>query len=524
MRPGLLALLALSNFATSLCAQNLSAPPWIRQGSVVNAASHLPSSVPGGALAPGALVALDGLRFDPSAVTVEIESGNKFYSATIVSATGEHIVTRMPDHTRSGRGSLFVVSHGKRSVGYDIVFAPAAFGIFTANEQGWGEAKLLGGIARPGGRVTLSGTGLGHAGTDTIQVLVGGRRASHLERSAQNGIDRLSFTLASETPAGCAVPVSVTVGSITGNSATIPVGSGGACGPARNWFGQMRAPGEKSGNVVLLHSDAILELTPGQPVHFMVDNLLAGFAHHLTDKAGGPLDLMPPEGACMNWAGPLDSNQMELSAIMGMVQDSSGANLDAGPSVSVSGPDGVRRAMSSDKMISEKKPQIYSAILGGDPPLSRIPPTPLFLAPGQYHVDIPGGPDVGAAKAVVEVPRPIVWRNRDGVTILDRRVGTELTWTLSRGYTAVVFAWNINRRSSTAGFAVCLPPVRAEVFRIPSTAVANLPASGASGSDLSLGFVGVGAVPLEPPSFSAGGLDQARIVAASLSGRSVVVK
>jgi hypothetical protein len=132
--------------------------------------------------------------------------------------------------------------------------------------------------------------------------------------------------------------------------------------------------------------------------------------------------------------------------------------------------------------------------------------------------------DVGVAKAEVEVPDPILWRNRDGVTVLDRRVGADLAWTLPEAYTAVVFAWNINRRGSSAGFAVCLPPLRAEEFRIPATAIANLPASGASGSDLSLGFVGVAAVPLQPPSFSVAGLDQARIVSASLSGRSVVVK
>ncbi len=517
--PGLLALAALSILIISLCAQNLSAPPWIRQGSVVNAASHLPASVPGGALAPGALVAIDGLRFDPSAVTVEIESADKVYPATVVRASAEHILARMPEQRQSGPGRLFVVSHGKRSVGYEIAFTAGAFGIYTANDQGWGEAKSLAGTTRPGGRVTLSGTGLGHAGAGSIQVMVGGRRATHVQQSAREGLDRLSFTVPPETAASCAVPVSVTVGSVTGNSATIPVGSGGNCAQARNWLGQMRAPGERSGNVVLLHSDVILELTPGQPVHFMVDNLLAGFAHHLTGKASGPLDLMPPEGACMNWAGPLDSNQMELSSIMGMVQESSGANLDAGPSLGITGPEGVRRTPAS-----EKTSQIYSAILGGDPPLGRIPPTPLFLAPGKYMVDIPGGADVGAAKATVDVTGPIVWRNRNQVTVLDRQVGTELAWTLPSGYTAVVFAWNINRRSSSAGFAFCLPPLRAEEFRIPATAVANLPVSGVSGSDLSLGFVGVAAVPVEPPSFSATGLNLARILSASLSGRSVVVK
>jgi hypothetical protein len=88
----------------------------------------------------------------------------------------------------------------------------------------------------------------------------------------------------------------------------------------------------------------------------------------------------------------------------------------------------------------------------------------------------------------------------------------------------VVFAWNINRRTSSGGLAVCVPPVRASKFRIPPADLANLPATIVSASDLSLGFLGIAAVPIEPATVSARGIDYSRVTVASLSGRSVIVK
>ncbi len=66
--PGLLAIAALSILVALVCAQNLSAPPWIRKGGVVNAASHLPASVPGGALAP--------VKFVPPTACASTPSGH----------------------------------------------------------------------------------------------------------------------------------------------------------------------------------------------------------------------------------------------------------------------------------------------------------------------------------------------------------------------------------------------------------------------------------------------------------------
>jgi hypothetical protein len=325
----------------------------------------------------------------------------------------------------------------------------------------------------------------------------------------------------------------VAVGSTTSNTAILPIAAENVCAGNQNWFDRTRSPGERSGTIVLLHSDVILELAEGKPVHFMLDNLLASFMRHgaVSSAPSGPLDLLPPSGSCIDWAGPLDSNQLALPWLMGETgtglelgadldgKTASLSGLDAGPELMIEGPDGTRRAVRSTK-----KPHLYSTILGGNPPLSRIPATPLFLSPGSYRIGIPGGSDVGPATTKLDITSMIQWQNREAVPVLNRSAGAALDWTLPSGYTAVVFAWSLSRRTSSGGFAVCLPPLNATHFRIPSQAVANLPPTITGASDLLLGFIGVAAVPVDPPAFHAQGLDQARAIFASLSGRSVMVK
>ena len=490
----------------------------------------------GGALAPGALIVIDGIRFSPSDVAIEIETGGKSYPAAVVSADAEHILARMPDFKQAGRARLFVVSHGQRSAGSDINLTTSAFGIFTANGEGWGPAGAVHQagqspaalqLLRPGQEMTISGTGFGTGGP--VQVLVGDLPAAHLRRTSANGVDQLTFRIPQEVPVGCAVPVVVTTGSASSNTATLQIGAGATCGSARNWFDDLRAPGRTSANLVLLRSDVILELTPGKPVRFALDNFIGGFAHHLEGKPTGPFDLLPAPGACVNWAGSLDSNQLALPSLLGENLDDPGPeignhasgieDLDAGPSMTVTGPEGARKAARA-----RNRPRTYSAVLGGNPPVTRIKPTPLFLAPGQYRIESPGGEHVSAVDINVDVGPVIEWRNRDHVTTLDRHSGVDLEWTLPLGYTAIAFAWNVSRRNSFGGFAVCLPPIGATRYRIPAAYVANLPATVISASDLSLGFVGVAAVPLDPPSFEVKGIERGRAVFASLSGRSVIVQ
>jgi len=527
----------------TLAAQNLAPPPWIRQGGVVNAAGRMPFSSPGGGLAPGTLVTIDGLRFAPGKVSVELEAGGRVYEAGILQVSGERILARLPLFSYSGPGRVFVKAGGRRSTGADVVLAPAAFGIFTVNGQGWGSAASVESPAaapvplpafRPGERASLFGTGLGRFEPSAIEIFVGDQRATGVRRTGREGVEQLSFEIPKGVQQGCAVPVLVRTGSRTSNSATLSVGEG-ACGQTPGWYEQLRSPGRRTGVMVLLHSDAILELTPGKPVHFSVDNLLAGFHARPKGQQGGLPDVLPPAGDCQTWAGPVDANHLALPTLLGPSPDGGDAgldlgpdvadrtsgteDLDAGPSLRVTGPEGTRKVLRG-----KKSPHLYSAILGGDPPVTRIPPTPLFLAPGAYQIELPGGAGLEGAIAALTVPPPVIWNNRDEVAIVDHRSGVELNWKLPIGYTALVVVWNIDRRNGFGGIALCLPPLGATRFRVPATAVANLPTTVMSGSDLSLGFAAVAAVPIDPAPFTAKGLDYSRAIAVSLSGRTVVIR
>ena len=499
--------LAITLFAQSALAQSLAPPPWVKQGGIVNLASRFPSSLPGGALAPRALIEIEGIRFHPADLSVEIEAQGKVYQATIIRATSDHIVVRLPDFAYKGAARLFVQSDGKRSVGSDIRLAPAAYGILQSETP----------VVTAAGRVTLSGTGLGHTQDSAIEVVVAGRRATHVKRAEQGEFEQVAFDLPAGTPEGCAVPVFVVAGGLTSNTALMKLG---AC-----------ATGGRTGTVVLMRSDAVLELAPGKAVPFRVDSLAATFERRRDPKDPDPLDLIPPAGACASWAGAFDSNTFVLPSLIGGAdttvdlgpdleqRTSSVDDLDAGPELTLAGPAGIRHIRRAPR-----RPRAYTVMLGGNPPLTRIPPSPPYLAPGPYRIEIPGGTDVGPASVDLTIPEAVVWRNRESTRVLDRKSGADLEGSVPPGYRALVFAWNIDRRTGTAGVAVCAASPGATRFRIPGLALANFPATRVGASDLSLGFLGVAAIPNEPGTIHARGLGRSRVVAASLSGRSVVVK
>lgn len=541
---GSLILTALALFAISVAAQNFSAPPWVKPGSIVNAASHLPARIPGGALAPGALAVLDGLHFDPADLHVELESDGTVTKAIILSAASDHVLVQLPSTNRTGPARLFVRSGRRRSIGSEIVLGAAAFGIFTANGKGWGPAASLDRATstlqalpsvRRGATITLSGTGLGKVPAREIEVLVAGQRASHVSRTESNSLDHLSFTVPADAPLGCAVPVVVKAGGIFSNTVVVSIAGPSGCRGSEMWYEQEAARGERSATALLLRAEVVLELRRGNPVPFALDTFSADFVRHKGDSQVGPLGLLPPPGACISWAGNMNANELMLPSLIGPLPDSTDTgldlgpeiaaqtaaleDLDAGPSLTITGPEGARPAVRSSH-----KPRVYTRILGGNPPLSRIPATPLFLNSGDYRIEIAGGADVGPGVALLHVPRQILWRNRESTPLLDRNAGALLEWTLAPNYIGAAVAWNIDRRNGVAGFTMCMAPPGATQFRLPPSSIANLPATPATPSDLSLGFLGVAALPLDPASFGTQGIDRGRLIAASLSGRTVIIR
>jgi uncharacterized protein (TIGR03437 family) len=519
---------AIFLFALALAAQNLAPPPWVKQGGIVNAASHLPVNLPGGALAPGARISIEGLRFDPRESIVEFQAGNRTWPAPVNHASVDRIEARVPDTGFTGPATVFVSVRGKRSAGTPVILGPAAFGIFTTQGRGWGSATER--ISHPGEHLELRGTGLGHAPPGSVRVLVAGIAASNVRVTRKGGEESVAFTLPPGTPESCAVPVVVGIHGVFGNTATVPVSRGDACDPKANPWAA--APRERRGNVIVMHTSLELELSPGKRTSAAFDSLVASFdqrpAAHQKDT-----DLIPPPGACIAWSPAADPEALVLPPIV--TQTVSGRDLDLGPdiaaqtaelqdldagdSISISGPDGLRTAERS-----QKRPQVYSALLGGNPPFSRIPATPLFLKPGNYTIAIPGGKDVAATDIVITPPGMVEWRNEESVALLDRSVGVDVEWTMPAGFQALIVASNVVRHSSLAGLAVCIPPDGAKRFHVPAYALANLPSSPGGDSDLSLGFLGIAAIPAAPQTFAARGVDRGSASFVSLAGRSVIVK
>ena len=497
-------------------AQIRPAPPWIRQGGIVNDASRLPVDIPGGALAPGAIVSIDGLRFVPNA-TVEVATARRVLQAQILEQTTDHILALMPDLNASGSATLYVVAGNSRSVGTEIRLSPAAPGIYTANHLGWG---AVAGTARPlAGRISITTTGLGRVPERSIEILVGGRKAANLHRQSSAGIDHLSFDLPAGVH-GCAVPVTLIVNSLVSNTATLDVDD--HCG---------REPGQNA-SIILTRSDVILELVEGTQTPFTVDALRAGYDQWSVKGLQTLFALIPVPGACVSWTGPISQEDLVLP---GLVQQAVGAapdrpdpfmegasdlrDLDAGPAITITSPAGSLAARPS-----LRRPRVYTAVLGGNPPLARIPQLPLFLNPGDLTVALAGGADVGPAEIALTIPQSGQWTNRRSTSLVRRRDGLTFDWSVPPDSRVLTVVANINRRAGLVGFAVCQPPAGAPRFRVPPFVLQNLPLTGRGVSDLSLGFAGLIAIPLHPTVVQAPGKERMSVYFVSLSGRSVIVQ
>jgi hypothetical protein len=196
-------------------------------------------------------------------------------------------------------------------------------------------------------------------------------------------------------------------------------------------------------------------------------------------------------------------------------------DLNAGPSFVVSGPRGEQIV---DRSVHA--PHVYTAVLGGNPPFTRIEPKPLFLSPGAYVAHIAGGPDVMAFDRQIAVEPTIDWTNEREVATLDRKRGLTVRWKVHNKDSLVpIMAVNVDRMSSLAGICVCLAKGSAGSFTIPARMLANLPATADSGSDLSLGFVAIGsAAAKEPEPIHTQSIDSGYAAFVSMTGRSVQIR
>jgi hypothetical protein len=102
------------------------------------------------------------------------------------------------------------------------------------------------------------------------------------------------------------------------------------------------------------------------------------------------------------------------------VFDILGYDLNAGPAITITGPNG-------SQLLTATAPDSgdYSAPRwGGSGPNA----TPLYLSAGSYTVSGPGGTQVGPFSQNFTIPEPLTWTNLANISSVDPSKGLDVTW------------------------------------------------------------------------------------------------
>ncbi len=501
----------------------ISAPaqPSVPVGGVLNAASFAQAGLPNSGIAQGAIFVVFGTAMGPAEVvlssgfplpaelagtSIRVTVGGTTVPAFLLYTSATQVSAIMPSNTPVGEGTLTVTYNARTSPPSAVNVVRSSFGIFTRSEAGSGPAWVqhagaplaslfnsLVNPGRPGGVFTIYGTGLGAVADDRnpspaqnlpaqVSVLVGNNPVTVLYsgRSPEfPGLDQVNFQLPQDPPEGCYVPLAVKVGSVISNftslsisrasSACSVVGRIAAADLARVAAGEsinigIVALGRIRVHVVAPIVGAIegnLDTGTGMMQRFAPATLFAA----LGLAAGFGLS---PYGACTVF--PFKT----LGTIDEVVQP---AGLDAGTALNVNGPLG-RKALAK-----ATSPGIYTAVIGGTlPMLPGIPGggsnLPDYLEPGSYTIDNGGGgADAGGFSATVQIAPPLVWTNRDALTVAPRTQPLTLSWSGgAANQFAVITGLSQLPGGGGAGFN-CVEQASKGGFTVPADVLSMLPVS-----------------------------------------------
>ena len=516
---------------------NLPAPPAIRTGGIVNAASRMPPELPAGAIAQGSLFAIRVFRVGPkNGLKIRITNKAASLETPLVSATDEEIEAVMPDNAPLGTAELTILRNGKAGQPAPVRVVRSSFGIFSRDKLGWGSGEILNAdgqpntiahAAAPGERVTIFGAGLGAERSARPEILVGGRRVIKILQAAKiparPGVDQIEFTLPADTPEGCYIPLRLRVAEIVSNTVTVAVSRHtGGCREADHWIPPATSQPGAAALLAFVSANLRLKLGPIGPSAFPMDAAYASFEAGSPETGTNLFSLSPPAGTCTTYAGAWQVSSF-LSPLKVLDLDS-GHPLDAGPNILLQGPSESRTLMKSSKRLGR-----YSAFLGGVLPLPIRPPGPLFLTPGMYRITVPGGKDVGAFQISAEVPQPLTWTAPAQATApaqpeaVDRAKGVTVEWRAANPADRVLIAaMNMDPHGGSTGVCLCAENAAAGSFVILPDALANIPPTPAvpspSAEPFSLMLIAELSVQSQTPTPAVRGLGSVWLFVASVVG------
>ncbi len=485
----------------------IAQPPLIFNRAVVNAASFLPPTLPGGTIAQGSIFSIFGARLGPTTAvqansfplgttlggtSIIVSQGSTTVNAIPIFVSASQINAVMPSNAPIGVASLRVNSGNSQSNPMPVTIGTSAFGIFTATGTGIGPGVLQNFVtqanqpvnsalvaAKPGQVITMWGTGLGPVAADNVaptagtlptqvMVSVGGVTAatSYSGRTpCCAGVDQIVFQVPANAPTGCWVPVSVqTAGTTLSNFVSMAITKDGSpCLPSASPFVTAGKKGAFVALRVTTHEDigthAVIDVTGDYAASFAYQAPATNFPFH-------PMFSLPPPGTCTTYA--LSGDLLKGDTLPGAVPNGATA-LNFGPAVTLSGPGGMQMLQN-----------LFSAntlqYLGGSVSSGLFPNT-LFLQPGAYQVSgVPGG-DVGAFSASASMPQPLTWTNRDQLVFVDRTQPLNVAWSAGSGTQVLIVGFGVDLPTNSTTVFGCLAPSGATSFTVPAIVLSNVPAT-----------------------------------------------
>jgi len=484
--------------------------PTVAAGGILNHFSYATPGLPNGSIAQGSIFDVYGTNMGPAELaqpsgfplptalggtSVQVTVAGTTVDCLLFFAARNQLAALLPSRTPEGTGTLTVTFNGARSAPSPITVVARSLGILTLSQNGRGPAVMQlttsSGVvlnsatvpAAPGQVGVFYGTGLGRVSFDEsrgapvqsldppIQAFVNGTTARVLFQGRTPGLAGLDQINLEIPPgvAGCNLPVWFQTGNVISNLTSISV-SAAANTPCPDPVTGTGAPTSgivRSGAVELIRSSIFV-----RSLNLEITTDVGSSAFSAIDLSKVPVGTaqspLMQVGNCI--VGPLQ-NQVPSPGGGG---ESAITYLDAGAALTIRGPNGV-------KTLAKQSNIGYSSILGMTP-IPGAPPQPaLYLSPGVYNVDVPGGPEVPAFTASLTLPNPeFAWTNAAPVLTINRAAGFEFTWTGGdrTGFVDIAGTSNLPRvgtQNAGGGYFSCRFPASAGRGRIGPEILLHLP-------------------------------------------------
>jgi uncharacterized protein (TIGR03437 family) len=487
-------------------------------GAVTNAAAYIDPALPNAAIAQGSIAIAKGKNLGPDNIAVDknpfqnVTLGGTSVAITVGGTTTaglmyytsfDQIAFLVPSNTPTGTGTITVTYGGQQGAPAPIVIAPSNVGIFTVTSDGQGagivtygdyslvsatKAANCGGVyttcgaANPGDVLTIWATGLGPVnGSDSagaglgvnmsqipLTIWLGGVsvKASYQGRSGCCvGEDQIQFTVPANVPLGCAVPLSVQIGSLISNGVSLPVAAAGSrtCTPTDTTSPASLVAPLSTTNAPITFADIELRREDQSPG--FADTVRADLARITIPAAVQPFFFSyidpPALGSCQIY-----------NSLNGMPSPpfATATGLDAGPQITVQGPNGSKTVTG-----------------GGGTYRGTVSANGSYLAAGTYTVSAPGGADVPKFSAQITIPTmPVMTSPAPDAAnpiAVTRSNGMTVTWTGGQANQMIQlegFNATDNTFNTGADF-LCSVPASAGTFTVPPSVLMALPAGSFGG-------------------------------------------